>query len=513
MRKVIINTLSDDKRAAVLEDGNVVEWLLEDEDDISRSGNIILGKVTDIIRGMDAAFVDIGTEKNGFLYKKELVAFQPFKETEQSQNNVPAINSLITKGQSILVQITKEATGTKGARLTEMITLPGEFMVYMPYANYVAVSKKMSSDLIRENWRERAKKWLTNEEGIIIRTVAENLEESEVYNEFLRLRAQYAEMIKAANGKNSPVSPTVLYDQSSILYRVVRDFLSDGESEAVVDNRKDYQSLIYLTGEKNQDLIQLYQGKENIFHAYNLEKHFEKSLKRQVWLKNGGFLIIDRTEAMTVIDVNTGKYTGKESLQDTVLKTNMEAAYMVAEQLRLRDIGGIILIDFIDMKEEEHQSIILSTLKKALKQDRILTNVGGFTNFGLLEMTRKKTRKPFDEVVLEPCKVCSGSGRVPNRRLVIGSLKRDLQAVKFSEDEAMLLDVSETLALELLKKNSHHGMTELSKLERELEKTIYVLPTLNDLGAVNQHAIRMMGSKAEIKEIWMRRMTNSNASE
>ncbi len=504
LRKVILNSLAGEKRAAVLEDDKVVEWLYE-WDEVDRSSNIILGKVIDIVPGMDAAFVDIGTGKNGFLYKKELVAYQNYMDNNNPQAVPPKINSFITKGESIVVQILKESTGTKGARLTEMVTYPGKYLVYMPYASYIAVSKKMA-DPVRERWRSLGGELIQGSEGLIFRTVSESADEEDILEELAWLRMQHEEMLKKRNDISS--IPSVLYSQSSIIQRIYFDFFSDGHTDVIVDNADDYQKFVRLGGKKlsSSSGIKQYQGKENIFHAYDVEKQLEKSLSRKVWLKNGGFLIIDSTEAMTVIDVNTGKFIGKENLQETVLKTNVDAANAVAEHLRLRDIGGIILIDFIDMKKEEHQSLILETLKKALKKDRTLTNVGGFTKFGLVELTRKRSRKSLAEVLQEPCHICHGVGRVPSLTHVLSEFERDLQALRNSLDDAVLVEVYDTIMSALLE----DGKKRLLQLEDTYRKIIYLVRSDQGEAGGNQCTIRLVGNKDELKETWKKRLKSSS---
>lgn len=503
VRKVYLNMVADQKRGAVVEGEKVVEWLFDEEDHQQfQSGNIFLGKVMDIVPGMEAAFVDIGAEKNGFLYRDELIEYQMNKVAgalNEDKSALPSINKLLTKGQSIIVQITKESVGTKGARLTEICSLPGKYMIYIPNGSYVAVSKKMSSESVREKWRKLGKEWLREKEGIILRTAAEKVDESVVVNELNALRGQYEEIQSEA--KNAEKSPSLLYHQSSLLYRVFRDFLSDMSTELIIDTRDDYNKLNDWLGSDNHNRLTLFQGKEDLFSAYGLEKQLERSLRRHVWLKNGGFLVIDRTEALTVIDVNTGKFTGKENLQDTVVKTNLEAALTVAEQLRLRDIGGIILIDFIDMKNMEDRDKVLATLKKAVANDRTITNVGGFTKFGLVEMTRKKTRKSLESSIYTPCSFCDGTGNVPSWQTSLAALKRELIPYIYSDSEAVLVEVSPPLMDKLLE---NHG-ERLKDLEHFLQKNIHITALLAENHRQNNYVIRLEGTKQAMKELWHRR--------
>ncbi|MDG5786843.1 Rne/Rng family ribonuclease [Evansella sp. AB-P1] len=501
MRKVILNMVADEKRGAVLDNNEIVEWLFEQEDDRTRIGNIFLGKVMDIVPGMEAAFVDIGVGKNGFLFRNDLLAFQPYKE--KKLESPPSIRKLITKGQSIIVQITKEAVGTKGVRLTEVCSLPGKYLVYLPFGSYVAVSKKMSSEEVREEWRRRSGDWLSEKEGIIIRTIGEQQNETEVYGELERLREEYN---KISEDAKMIQPPKLLYNQSSLVHRVVRDYVTSGHTEVYVDERESYRQLIKWVEDDSKKNVKLYQEKEDIFHAFDLEKNLEKTLRRHVWLKNGGFLVIERTEALTVIDVNTGKFVGKTNLRETVLKTNIEAAHIVAEQLRLRDIGGIILIDFIDMKVEEDREQVLTTLKKSFKKDRSLTNIAGFTQFGLVEMTRKKARSSIDSILLDDCPNCLGTGKIQSVSSSISSISRDLYTLRHSECEAILLDVEESILDELLLNNKE----KIRSMEDSINKKLFLLPlTMEDAKSTSsKHVIRLMGGKLEIKEIWKSRYNN-----
>lgn len=497
-RKVVLNMLAKEKRGALLEGGKVLEWLFEQEDDKVMEGSIVLGKVEDIIPGMDAAFINIGEEKNGLLHRNELREFQQYEGLEE-KNSAPSIRSLITKGQKVLVQVKKESVGSKGARLTELLSLPGKYMVYLPYSPYVAVSKKISRIEIREQWREKGKSWTQGEEGVIIRTNAAKPDEKTVHEEFLRLRSLFRELEEKANKREDP--PLLIYNESSLLNRVIRDYYTDGNTEVIVDSLHDYEQLVQLAGEKGKESIHLFNKREDIFSAYNLTSELEKTLKSHVWIKNGAFLIIERTEALTVIDVNTGKFLGRENHRDTVLKTNIEAAQAAAHEIRLRNIGGIILIDFIDMKNEADREEVLKTLRQALAKDKVLTNIGGFTQFGLLEITRKKTKQSVDHILLADCPTCSGKGKVYSITTILSSLERDLQVLKYTDAEALLIDVEPRLN-ELLLDNKHLLLEELEAL---IDKKLYIIEDRDLLGKTVSYAIRSLGQKEEIRQLWERK--------
>ncbi|WP_280769762.1 Rne/Rng family ribonuclease [Salipaludibacillus daqingensis] len=492
MRTIILHRWMDDIRGAIIENDKVVEWLFDSPFEGPEPGTVIRGKVTDILPGMDAAFVDIGSDKNGFLYKKELVEYQAMIENNVT-TKVPSIRSLVTKGQWLNVQVKKEEVGTKGAKLTELLSFPGKYIVYLPEGNYVAVSKKMSSEDIRDNWRERVRHWLQEKEGIILRTLAEDVDPEKVHFEFKRLREQYKALVsKATDNKVS-----TLYNESSILARVTRDFLSDEENVIVVDDLKDYQYINQQLSDDHSAKVQLHQEKENVFSFYDLDKALEKSLNPFVWLKNGGSLHIDHTEAMTVIDVNSSKFTGKQGLRETALTINLQAAKTIAEQLRLRDIGGIIVIDFIDMHADKDRMEVVEQLKSALQKDRTMTNVLGFTQLGLLEMTRKKTRKPLLEMTHTSCPLCNGMGEVKRDEEIAREIEEMLFTLRYREEEAFLVEVEQRVH----KLFSGHYKQRLSMLEKSIGKDIYLISVQEQ-----QYAIRFMGSREEVRKRWEARL-------
>lgn len=490
--------LAEEKRGAVLEGEKVVEWLFEQDDDVVQADSIIVGKIEDIIPGMEAAFVNIGEDKNGYLYRKEIIEYGKFLN-ENRDETPPSIRSLVTKGEKVLVQVKKESFGTKGARLTQFISLPGIYTVYLPFSNYVAVSKKMSTEKVRNRWRELGKSWIKDDEGLIIRTVAENVDEEVVLQELNELRTLFQHL--QVKEKETNKLPKLIYNASSLVNRVIRDYFSDGKTEVVVDCPQAFRELVQFVGQNGKDKISLYQGKEDIFSAYHLNKQLEKTLRNHVWLKNGAFLIIEKTEALTVIDVNTGKFLGKENLRDTVLKTNIEAAYAVAEQIRLRNIGGIILIDFIDMKHDEDKEEVINVLKKAVASDRTYTNVGGFTKFGLVEITRKKGRKSVESILMDPCPVCHGMGKVTNFQSVLIELKRDITSMTKIDDEAVYVDVDFRLYEALMEDDRRL----LKHVEDELRKKIFVLFDPELFGRSACYAIRSIGAETEIKQFWTRK--------
>lgn len=499
MRKIILHRWMDDIRGAIIEGEKVVEWLFDSQLEGPQPGAVIRGKVTDILPGMDAAFVDIGSDRNGFLYKKELVNYQ-HALAEMDENvamQPPAIRSLVSKGQWITVQVKKEETGKKGAKLTELLSFPGKYLVYLPEANYVAVSKKMSSVDVRNEWRDRTKSWLHNKEGIIIRTLAEDVGPMKVQEELMRLRELYDNISHKAQKNSNTVS--TLFNESSILARVTRDFLSDKGNVIIVDQLKDYQYIHNQAADGNSAKVELHKGKEDIFKFYGLNKSLEMSLKPFVWLKNGGSLHIDHTEAMTVIDVNSAKYTGKQGLKETALAINLEAAKAIAEQVRLRDVGGMVVIDFIDMKSESDRMEVMQTLNSSLQKDRTMTKVLGFTQLGLLEMTRKKTRKPLLETLRTNCPLCNGTGRMKKAEEIAREMEEELFSMRYKDEEGFLVEVEERVYSLFV----GEGKDRLTKLEEWLSKKIYLIPTKEQ-----EYNIRFIGDQEEARKLWTTRMAD-----
>lgn len=495
VRKIIIHRYSSGVRGAIVEKGKVSEWLIEQKQTGEIApGAIIQGKVTDILPGMDAAFVDIGTEKNGFLLRKELIEYQKDKTSGEEVTN-KEITSLLTKGQRIIVQVKKEETGTKGAKLTEVLSFPGKYIVYLPHGGYVAVSKKMASDISRDAWRVNGQEWIDGTEGIIFRTLAEEAEIEEVHQEFKSLRDEYQTIAALGNGNSAKVMP--LYNESSIFARISRDFLYDDRTSIVVDDREDYRRLRKQLPEEKMSKLEFYQGNEDIFSYYDLQIALDKTLKPFLWLKNGGSLFINYTEAMTVIDVNTAKFTGKRDQKETAYRTNQEAAAVIAEQLRLREIGGIVLVDFIDMKSDYERQQILQTMKRCLQSDRTITNVLGFTKLGLLEMTRKKTRKPLHESLQTTCDVCNGTGLIKDSEEAARELEDHVFSLRNEIEDALLIEAEERVVSLFSVSDSER----LKQLKNASGKELFLVVS----NSVKGHEIRLSGDYDHVLQQWKKR--------
>ncbi|WP_211746306.1 Rne/Rng family ribonuclease [Paenibacillus sp. Marseille-Q4541] len=389
MKQMIVHCQPNLTQMALLEKGKVVEYAAERTGERGLLGSYFKGRVVNVLPGMQAAFVDIGQKKNAFLYIDDVL----HPNLDKQPKVKPSITELLHVGQEIIVQVFKEPVGGKGARVTTHYALPGRFIVYMPLAGYVAVSKKIAKDSERNRLKSISEKCKTEEEGMIVRTVSESESLDSINGDLAQLRKQW-EKIQFKAGNSS--APRLLHRDLSIVQRFIRDSYTEGSDEFVIDDeQRAKEAAVYFLemAFSKSPKIHVYAGNLPVFEAYGVQEQLEKDFKRKVWLDGGGYVVIDNTEALTVIDVNTGKYIGGRNLEETVTATNLQAAAEIARLIRLRDIGGIIIIDFIDMEKEDNRSEVLRTLETEIKKDRTKSYVVGWTRLGLLELTRKKVRE------------------------------------------------------------------------------------------------------------------------
>ncbi|MBD7969824.1 Rne/Rng family ribonuclease [Paenibacillus gallinarum] len=389
MKQMIVHCQPNITQMALLEKGKVVEYAAERTGERGLLGSFFKGRVVNVLPGMQAAFVDIGQKKNAFLYIDDVLHPHLDKQSEVK----PLITELLHVGQEIIVQVFKEPVGGKGARVTTHYALPGRYIVYMPLAGYVAVSKKIAKESERNRLKTISEKCRTEEEGMIIRTVSESESLESIDGDLIQLRKQWERIQFKAETSNAP---RLLHQDLSIVQRFIRDSYTEGGDEFVIDDEQRakeaaayFLEMVYSETPK----IHVHHSNQTVFEAYGVQEQLEKDFKRKVWLGGGGYVVIDHTEALTVIDVNTGKYIGGRNLEETVTATNLQAAAEIARLIRLRDMGGIIIIDFIDMEKEENRSRVLRTLEVEIKKDRTKSVVVGWTRLGLLELTRKKVRE------------------------------------------------------------------------------------------------------------------------
>lgn len=430
MEDILINITPQETRVAVLLAGVVQELHIERSATRGLVGNVYVGKVVRVLPGMQSAFVDIGLERAAFLHVADIVEHRQGTDgkSESKTKNVAPIERLLHEGDALLVQVVKDPIGTKGARLSTQISLAGRMLVYLPQDPHVGVSQRIEDEAERAKLKEMLSKVIPAEErgGFIIRTSAEDAGEADLANdvEYLRLRWRQIRDVS----KQVP-APSLLYQELSLAQRVLRDVVSEQTLSVQVDSRENFVALQAFAMQyvpRVTSKLAYYAGERPLFDLYQIDDEIEKALARRVDLKSGGYLIIDQTEAMTTIDVNTGGFVGTRNFDDTVFKTNLEAAQAVARQLRLRNLGGIIVVDFIDMMTAEHRDAVLAEFKKVLARDRTRMTVSGFTQLGLVEMTRKRTRESLAHILCEPCPTCGGKGEVKTARTICYAILRDI---------------------------------------------------------------------------------------
>ena len=444
MRSIIVNMVPEETCMAILEDGELQAVEMERSSHSHLVGNIYKGRVQNVLPGMQAAFVDIGTGKNAFLYIGDGLPHETIESMPQ--------NARIHIGQSLPIQIVKDAIGTKGPRATMHICLPGRNVVLMPTAAYIGMSRRIEDEAERARLHAIAERICPKGMGLIIRTVAAGQSEENLAAD-VRYLVRLWESILARYRLKSKGS-ALLYRDADLLIRLVRDRFSADVDELVIDDKAAYQRVCSLVEAISPELvgrIRYYEAKTPIFKAYHIEEEIDKLGAREVELKSGGFLVIDKTEALTVIDVNTGKYVGKTNLGDTVYQTNLEAAAEILKQIRLRDIGGIIIVDFIDMEKDSQKEALLAYLREAVKHDRAKTNIIDITPLGLVEITRRKSRSNFESIIYSECPTCQGRGRIESPETVAIRISRDIRRMEHKSHAAngYEIEVHESVAEEL----------------------------------------------------------------
>jgi ribonuclease G len=436
--RLIINALTREKRFALLKNEKLERLYIEQPEQQSLVGNIYLGVVEKVVPGMNAAFVQFGEEKSGFLFRDKLPSFVLDPRSKEEKAN-RSISGYLHQGEKLLVQVEKDAAGTKGARLTAILEIQGNHLIYMPSGKYTAVSKKVGEAEVKKKWRAFGEQLKTEEEGIIFRTSAISQTEETLKEEFERLRQEYQELALQVKNKKKPG----IVMAKDFFYEELLSMMSSLKSGEIITDDQSLKKR--LEGNKDNTSLDFryHQKVANIFEAYGVEKEIERLLKRVVWLDNGAYLIFDIAEALTIIDVNTGRFSSKNDLRDTVVATNKLAAKEIARQIRLRDLGGMILIDFIDMKNAEDKEAVIKVLEAALKEDNRRTRIAGLTELGILQLTRKKTKLTISEAMTTHCKVCSGTGKVLSAETMAFRLERELWEHRQSDYEAAFIEATE----------------------------------------------------------------------
>ena len=430
-KKIVVNVIPEEIRMALADDGVLLEVAVERTESNHMVGNIYKGRVENVLPGMQAAFINIGIGKNAFLYAGDIFPHKSFQRLVEEDN--------LTVGAEIMVEIVKDAMGTKGPRATTHFSIPGRYVVVMPSVDYVGISRRIESAEERSRLRKLAEKIRPKGMGVIVRTVAEGHSEEELARDFQYLANLWEALTAKAKKAKAPL---LLYRDADLVIRIIRDHVKDDIEEVVIDDAEAHARMVELAKFLSPDLVKkihLYKGKTEIFTHYGIEDEWNRLADRRVDLKCGGYLIIDKTEALTVIDVNTGRFTGHSNLADTVFRANMEAVAEIARQLRLRDIGGIIVADFIDMQKENHKKAVLLELEARLKADNTKTNVLGLTELGLVEMTRKKARQTYEGTLYEPCPCCGGRGIMQSSDTLVISILRQLRRIAGKRPGAQLV--------------------------------------------------------------------------
>jgi ribonuclease G len=489
--ELIINVTSFETRVALLENSSLAELHIERESDKGITGNIYKGRVTRVLPGMQAAFVDIGLSRSAFLYVVDVYqSDRSFEEimngsqdgsVELEQNNKPAelqksrltypIEDLLIEGQEIPVQVVKEPIGSKGSRISSHVSLPGRYLVFMPMVNHVGISRRIENDEERARLKEIVQRIKPADAGFIIRTASEGASEEEIAMDMDFLAKVWNNIQKRM--VNARV-PSLVHEDLSISLRAIRDLYSRDVERVVVDSRKTYESIMEFSDTFMPQLkysVEYYDREEPIFDAYGIEVEISRALGKRIWLKSGGYIVIEETEALVAIDVNTGRYVGKGNPDDTIYKTNLEAVKEIAYQIRLRNLGGIIIIDFIDMEKESDRDKILQAFKEALSKDRAKTNILSISELGLIEMTRKRVRENLSRKMGESCPNCEGRGAIRSTPSLCYEILRSIRREAMNSIGSKIIVLVHPDVATFLYDEERNGVEEL---EKQIKKKIMI---------------------------------------
>ncbi len=490
-KRIVVNVAVIETRVA-LQEGNLLTSLsVERHGHRSIVGSVCKGVVTNVLPGMQAAFVDIGLAKDAFLYAGDYTANVgeyerlmlsagdedgselDVDEAPPRRETVLPIEEMLRRGEKVLVQVSKESLGTKGARITSFISLPGRYLVYMPQASHIGVSRRIHDEQERDRLRAIVRDLTPPPGGFIVRTNAEGQGQEELASDVQFLGRLWTQI--QGQYEQAP-APSTLHEEQDLIFRVIRDIFSPDIDELLVDSRPAYAKCVQHANALVPTLaarVRLYEGKAPIFDTTGIEKEIEKAVRRRVWLKSGGYIVIDHTEALVSIDVNTGKYVGKRDFEQTVLNINMEAVGEIVRQIRLRDLGGIIIIDFIDMEREEHRQQVYKALRRALAEDKARTNVLEISELGLVEMTRKRVRQDLRSVFATACPTCRGSGAVKSDVTLAAEIFRRIQAAAERDGQ----EIGVRLHPDLARYFETEGRESLERLQADLGRKVVMEPT------------------------------------
>jgi ribonuclease G len=486
-REIFINSTPQESRIAIMEDGILAEFVVERKQERGIAGNLYKGKVARVLPGMQAAFVEIGMEKAGFLHASDFfdipedvqliassgdeVEFEDAPKPPPSARRLP-LEKRISAGEEILVQVAKDPLGTKGARVTSHVSLPGRYMVFMPNTKHIGISRRIEGEEERKRLKEIAHSLGTADGGFILRTACEGRSKREIQRDLRFLTKLWKRIQQKAE---TAAAPVIIHQDLDLITRTIRDFFTPDTEKVVVDSAKDHRRIVDFVRNfmsRLRSKIVLYSDSEPLFDRYAIEEKIEKALDRRVWLRSGGYIIIERTEALTAIDVNTGRFVGRRNQEETIFKTNFEAAHEVVRQLRLRNVGGIIIIDFIDMEKEANRKKVYEALKDALKKDKARTNILKISELGLVEMTRQRTRESLENQLLSPCPHCDGRGRIKSSVTIAYDVLRAIkkQQMNLENGKNIIVRLHPDVANFLYDEKNNS----LDNLEREINHKIII---------------------------------------
>jgi ribonuclease G len=498
---IIINADAYETRIAILEDGELAELLVERADQRRHVGDIYKGRVNAVLPGMQAAFVDLGLPKTGFLHASDLSEslsdLEDISDLDENGDHgrrrrapVLKIEDHLKKGQEVLVQITKESIGTKGPRVTQQVSLPGRFCVLMPGVEHVGVSRRIEDRSERQRIKAIIADLKPKGVGLIARTAGEGKGDPEFAADVKHLAKLWQKIDKKSVGVRAPA---LVHRELEMTAGLIRDLFTDDVDEVTIDDKESFaeiQSYLKAVSPELRDRVKLYKGHDPIFDAHDIETQIEKTFERKVWLKKGGYIVIDHAEALVAIDVNTGRFTGKKNQEETIFRTNMEAAKEVPRQLRLRDIGGIIVVDFIDMEIEANKRAVFEEIRKELRKDRARTKAFAVSELGLIEMTRQRERSSLLHYYTEDCPHCGGLGKVPSPETMLVKLERALRRVAAMGDEKRItLRVNPEIALYFVEQEARRFA--------ELEKRFKIQVDLKDDPQLKRGEMRIFNAKKQ----------------
>jgi ribonuclease G len=459
--ELLINVTPSETRVALIENGSLQEVHMEREARRGLLGNIYLGKIIRVLPGMQAAFVDINLGKAAFLHASDIKSQLILNEENGHQEQTPDIRSLVHEGQYIVVQVVKEPIGTKGARLTTDITVAARYLVLMPNASHAGISQRIDDPAERKRLKDIVTPYCGDDHGFIVRTAAEGAGVEELQHDAEFLRRVWTKVVERKQRKQTK---DPIYQDLSLAFRVLRDFVGISLERIRIDSKLTFEQLNEFTDEFVPNLspmLEYYPGERPIFDLFDVENEIQRSLHRKIELKSGGYLIIDQTEAMTTIDINTGAFVGHRNLEETIFNTNIEATQAIARQLRLRNLGGIIIVDFIDMLEKDHRRRVLHSLDVAMARDNVKYSLSGFSALGLVEMTRKRTRESLEHILCGECPVCVGRGYLKTVETVCFEILREIVRVNRAYDADKFIVYASSAVSETLINDEYHNLAEL----------------------------------------------------